>query len=288
MHIQINTISDLKKFFLLRLRGLYSEAEIASISEIIIKTLFHLNRLQQIQNPDYIIPLTKRSEIEQIYNELASGKPVQYITGETVFYDCIIKLNSHTFIPRQETEELVDLIVKENPNFKGKILDIGTGPGSIAVALAGNMPEAKVHAIDISDEALEIARENALLNNVKVKFFLADVLSPSLDLPEFYDIVVSNPPYIPESEKKIMHINITNYEPAKALFVPDNDPLVFYRSILGKKHLFMTSGSKIYFEIHEKMGMKIKSLMAGSEIGDIRLIKDINDKDRIITGIFYG
>ncbi|HCI54646.1 MAG TPA: peptide chain release factor N(5)-glutamine methyltransferase [Bacteroidales bacterium] len=288
MHIQINTISDLKKYLLLRLENLYSEAEIAVIAEIIIKTLFNLNRLQQIQNPDYEIPLTKKAQVEQICNDLVAGKPVQYVTGETIFYNCIIKLNSHTFIPRQETEELVDLIVKENLNFKGKILDIGTGPGSIAIALAANMPEAEVHAIDISYEALEMARENANLNNVKVKFFLADILNPSWDLPEFYDIVVSNPPYIPESEKKIMHINITNYEPAKALFVPDNDPLIFYRSILRKNHLFMASGSKIYFEIHEKMGEKIKFLMAGSDIRDIRLIKDINDKDRIITGIFYG
>ncbi|MBP8960358.1 MAG: peptide chain release factor N(5)-glutamine methyltransferase [Bacteroidales bacterium] len=288
MHTQINTISDLKKYFLLRLGNLYSEAEIAAITEIIIKTLFNLNRLRQIQNPDYEIPLTKKVQIEQICNDLAAGKPVQYVIGEADFYNCRIKLNDHSFIPRQETEELVDLIVRDNCNFKGKILDIGTGPGTIAIALAANMPEAEVHAMDISNEALEIARENANLNNVKVKFFLADIFSPLWDLPALYDIVVSNPPYIPESEKKNMHINITNYEPAKALFVPDNNPLVFYRSILEKRHLFMAFGSKIYFEIHEKMGMKIKSLMACSYIRDIRLIKDINDKDRIITGIYYG
>jgi len=214
--------------------------------------------------------------------------PVQYILGETVFYNCTVRVNRHTLIPRQETEELVDLIIKENTGFRGRIIDIGTGPGTIAIALAVNMPETEITATDISDEALRLAEENARLNNVSISFIRQDILNPGLPGGgEKYDIVVSNPPYIPESERESLHINVREYEPAYALFVPDSDPLIFYRAIIRQSRTLLKPGGKLYFEIHEKMGDPLSRLLSSSGIGQIRILNDLNGKPRFITGIMY-
>ncbi|MGQ9619550.1 MAG: peptide chain release factor N(5)-glutamine methyltransferase [Bacteroidales bacterium] len=289
MNYNLNTINSLKLYLQRRLKSLYPANEINSIADNIIRTLFNLDRLHQLQNSDYEIPSSKEAELKEICDRLAEGMPVQYVLGETIFYDCRLKINNKTLIPRQETEELVDLIIKENPDFSGKLLDIGTGPGTIAIALASKMPGAKITAVDFSEEALETAKQNAVLNNVKITFQLANILDPDFNVFQgMFDIIVSNPPYVPESEKKEMHINVTGYEPETALFVPDSDPLVFYRAILRKKDSLLVPGGRFYFEMHEKMGKTLKKLMSVNGITAIRIISDINGKERFITGLLNG
>jgi len=285
MNDNFRTIKDFRHYLHTRLHHLYPASEINSIADLIIMTLFNLNRLQQMMKPEYEISPTHRRELLEICNNLEKGMPVQYVLGETFFYNCRIKVNPATLIPRQETEELVDLILKENPGFKGKIIDIGTGPGTIAIALAKHLPYASITAIDISDKALETARENAKLNNVKVNFFKADILKAGPEyFPEKFNILVSNPPYVPVSEKKNLHINVREFEPETALFVPDDNPLIYYRAILEKKNFLLAPEGKIYFEIHEKMGKALNTLMISYGIKETRIIKDLNGKERFITG----
>jgi len=289
MNNHFNTIKTFRQYLHSRLNHLYPSGEINSIADLIIMTIFNLNKLQQMLNPEYKISPSRRKELLEICHKLEKGMPVQYIIGETLFCNCRIKVNPGTLIPRQETEELVELIIKENPGFNGKIIDIGTGPGTIAIALASRMPDASVTGIDISAEALETARENAKLNNVKIKFLKADILKAGPEtFPEKFNLLVSNPPYVPESEKKNLHINVKEFEPGVALFVPDNDPLLFYRAIIEKINFILAPGSKIYFEMHEKMGTALNSLMTSYGISETRIIKDLNGKERFITGIFRG
>ena len=287
MNNNFSTIKSFRQYLHSRLYHLYPSVEINAIADLIIMTVFNLNRLQQMLDPEHKISPARRKELMEICNKLEKGMPVQYIIGETLFCNCRIKVNPGTLIPRQETEELVELIIKENPCFNGKIIDIGTGPGTIAIALASRMPDASVTAIDISSEALETAKENAKLNNVKITFFRADILKTGPEtFPDKFDLLVSNPPYVPESEKKNLHINVKEFEPGIALFVPDSDPLIFYRAILERINFLLAPGKKIYFEMHEKMGAALNSLMISYGISEIRIIKDLNGKERFITGIF--
>ena len=289
MNVTLNNISDLKKHLQKRLGSLYPPAEINSIAGIIISTLIEPDKLQVLKNPLLEIPPRQRPRLLDICSKLEEGMPVQYALGETIFYNCRIRLNRHTLIPRQETEELVDLIIKENQGYCGRILDIGTGPGTIAIALAANLPHADITALDISHEALTKAEENAILNNVRFKLLKYDILNPESGFPGGrFGIVVSNPPYVPESEKKGMHINITGYEPSRALFVPDRDPLLFYRAIALKRDYLLSPGGKLYFEMHEKAGKALYLLLQSNGFSDIRIISDITGRERFITAIFNG
>jgi len=285
VNIKINTINDFKNLLNSRLHKLYPAREIDSITSIILKTILNFDRLHQILYPEYRIPDNKKERLIEISTLLSSGMPVQYALGETIFYNCTIRVNRHTLIPRQETEELVELIIKENPDFKGKLLDIGTGPGTIAIALAINMPDALITATDISAEALKVAKENASLNKVNISFIQADIFIADPDVyGDKYDIIVCNPPYIPESEKSSLHINIREYEPDNALFVPDSDPLVFYRAVVNTGRYLLKPGGKFYFEMHEKMGARLSELLSSSGIEEIRIFNDLNGKERFITG----
>lgn len=265
------------------LKDLYDYDEINALVNIIIKTITGLTKLHELYNPDLIIASDNITTILTACTELKKGKPIQYVLGETTFYDMTIKLSEATLIPRPETEELVDLIIKENTGFRGEIIDIGTGSGCIAIALANNIPGSKIRGVDISEKALAIARENAILNNASaITFSTLDVFNPDYDLISQADIMVSNPPYVMESEKRKMHANVLEYEPHTALFVSDNDPLVYYRAILNIGNKMLKENGKLYFEINEAMGKQMLKLMASYDYSDIQLIKDINNKVRFI------
>ena len=223
-------------------------------------------------------------KIIDICNELKTGKPIQYILGETIFYDCIIKLNSATLIPRPETEELVDIIIRENKDFRGNIMDFGTGSGCIAIALASNIPGSVLTGIDISEDAITLARKNAGINNVNVSFIRSDILDLNSEIVNEAGMIVSNPPYIRDSEKQYMNKNVLCFEPPQALFVPDSDPLKFYSGILNVAEKILVPGGKIYFEINEAMGKSMIILLESSGYSEIYVVKDINSKDRIIKG----
>jgi release factor glutamine methyltransferase len=285
MSVKIQTFKEIRFYLTKELKGIYEEPEIDSFANIIIKTVFGIKKLHQLFIPEKPVTEWQAERITDICRELKGGKPVQYILEETIFYDCIIKLNSATLIPRPETEELVDLIIKENRDFQGNILDIGTGSGCIAIALAVNLHSAVVTGIDISDEAILIARENATLNNVDVSFEKSDIFNFDFTNTKKAGIIVSNPPYVRNSEKKFINKNVLDFEPHTALFVPDSNPLLYYMTILSLANKILLIHGRVYFEINEAMGKKMVQLLKSSGYTEIDLIKDINGKDRIIKGI---
>jgi release factor glutamine methyltransferase len=287
MHVKIQTIKDIKLYLEQELNELYPETEIIAFSNI-IKTKFRFSKLQRFAFPETPITGKQSAEIIRICNELKIGKPIQYIIGETSFYNCTIKVNNFTLIPRPETEELVDLIIKENLGFTGSILDIGTGSGAISIALAVNMPGSAVTGTDISDHALQVAKENAALNNASVTYILSDIFNFNAGIFPGTDIIVSNPPYVRESEKDRMEKNVLDFEPHSAFFVPDADPLKFYLAIIEFARRILTAHGKIYFEINEALGEMMSDLLASNGYFEIRVIKDISGKERFITGIKNG
>jgi release factor glutamine methyltransferase len=217
-------------------------------------------------------------------DRLKTGEPIQYILGKAPFYGHEFIVNPTTLIPRNETEELVHLILKENKSAGLKILDIGTGTGCIPISLALELDQAAVFGIDISDEALEVARKNATLHHVEVNFLECNILE-ELPAVDELDILVSNPPYIPMKGKALMHRNVLDFEPELALFVPDSDPLLFYSVIAEKGKVLLKKGGKLYFEIHEEFGEEVISLLGKMGYSDTRLFKDLNGKDRIVAAV---
>lgn len=229
-------------------------------------------------------------EVEIISSDLLQLKealPIQYLFGYSEFMGMEFTLNRHTLIPRPETEELVQLILNEHSGErKIEILDVGTGSGIIAISLAKGMSGASVTAIDISPEALAVAMKNAEKNGVSVSFRQLDILTVSPEnFDSQYDIIVSNPPYIPEGERQGLHKNVTVYEPEEALFVPDHDPLIFYREIATLSAHILRKGGKLYFETHENFQDELAILLKEKGFTAICKICDINSKPRIISAL---
>ncbi len=216
------------------------------------------------------------------FERLKTGEPIQYIMGKGPFYGREFFVTPATLIPRNETEELVHLIIKENPQAGLKILDIGTGTGCIPISLALEMNNPEVFAVDISEEALQIAHKNAFELGAKVTFSKCDILTEIPEVAEL-DVMVSNPPYIPEQEKTEMHKNVLAFEPELALFVSNNDPLIFYKKIAQKGHCLLKSGGKLYFEINEKYGKEVADLIERLGYSEVKVLKDLNGKDRIVV-----
>lgn len=284
MSIKIRTIKDISLYLSAELRELYPEPEISAISGIIIKTVLGLPKLHYLALPETIVMQKHAIKITRICRELKSGKPLQYVLGETNFYNCRIRLNGDTLIPRPETEELVDLAIKENKGFTGSVLDVGTGSGCIAIALAINFPGAKVTGIDISSGAISLAKENAMENSASVQFLKADIFNVDPGIFQGTDIIISNPPYIADSEKKEIAVNVLDFEPHEALFVPDSDPVIHYRAILLLADKILNPGGRIYFEINEIMGRTMADMLYSSGFSGIEIIKDLNGRDRIAKG----
>ena len=273
-------ISNIISYFKEELDGIADPREITVWAYLVIQHLLGLNRAETIVYSNKDISIKNFDHIQQIINELKENKPIQYILGEAEFHGLRFKVNQNTLIPRPETEELVNWILKEDFN---SVLDIGTGSGCIAISLA-KYSSAEIVAIDNCEKALELAKENAKLNKVDIKFYTKDILQ-STDLFSL-DVIVSNPPYILESEKENMKANVLQYEPHLALFTPDKDPLLFYKKIGSLAAKSLNCGGKLFFEINERYGNEILKML--SEIGfvDIALKKDINDKDRMIKAIW--
>ena len=284
MGVNIQTIKEIRFYLAEELEEMYQEQEIRALANIIIKTVIGITKLHQIYDTEQPVTTSQSIRIIDICNELKTGKPIQYILGETNFYDCIIRVNRATLIPRPETEELVDLIIRENRGFTGNITDIGTGSGCIGIALAANLPGALITGIDIAEDAIRIAQENALLNNVTVSFMTGDIFNFDFKTVNNAGIIVSNPPYVRDSEKQLMNKNVLDFEPHSALFVSDSDPLVFYRTILRLAEKILQPGGRLYFEINEVMGKSMTQLLESFGYTEIEVVADINNKDRIIKG----
>lgn len=279
-------ILELKKQFQESLSEKYPLEEIQSFFNILSDNYLNLSRIQIAANPEKVVSKNDLEKFQNALLRLKSYEPIQYIIGETEFYGLPFKVNNHTLIPRPETEELVAWILDEvsssSDTAKNKtVLDIGTGSGCIAVSLAKHLKNAAVSAVDISEEALKIARHNAEINNVNVTFLQTDVLKVN-SLEQDYDIIVSNPPYVREMEKEQMQENVLKFEPDTALYVKNEDPLLFYRVIssLAKNHL--KPGGKLFFEINEYLSEELTALLANKNLKDIEVKQDIFGKDRMI------
>ncbi len=288
MTVNLRTIKDIRNYLAKELSETYPAGEINSITHIIIYTIFGIEKLHFIAENGVAMNREVEEKVISICKELKKGRPVQYIFGETTFYGCLIKVNSNTLIPRQETEELVDLVIRENRGFNGRIIDIGTGSGCIAIALAVNLPGSEIIAFDNSEEALNTAAENAGHNNVNISFLPADVFKLKPGDINKADIIISNPPYVRNSEKRFMHKNVLDYEPHEALFVPDDDPLLYYRAIAEMAKWALLPGGKLYLEINEAMGDPALLLLGSDGYSGLEIVKDINGKDRIIKAIKNG
>ncbi|MDD3319896.1 MAG: peptide chain release factor N(5)-glutamine methyltransferase [Paludibacter sp.] len=268
------------------LQGLYPETEIRNFSYLIIEKITKFSKAEIVVNKNTLFSDEQSQFVENFILRLKKFEPIQYILGETEFYGLPFKVNESVLIPRPETEELVYWIKTENTDNETKsILDIGTGSGCIAISLKHIFPKVDVSAYDISEKALETAKINAELNNVNIRFSTIDMLNP-ISTNEKWDIIVSNPPYVPEKEKSEIQPNVLNHEPHLALFVPDNDPLLFYRQIalFAKKQL--NNKGKLYFEIHRDTAKDAVKLLSEMGFVNIELRKDISGNDRMIRAIF--
>ena len=272
-------VSNILSYFRKELSAVSDEREITSWYYISMQYLLVYNRSDCIINSNQVLNKSQLIKIKQIVAELKTHKPIQYILGKTEFYGLKIMVNEHTLIPRPETEQLVDWILKEN---FVTALDIGTGSGCIPIALAKNT-DAKVLAIDVSEDALLIAEENAKNNEVEIDFIHQDILQTNS--LQKVDLIVSNPPYVLESEKGKMQENVLHYEPELALFVEDKNPLIFYKKIASLAFNFLNENGKLFFEINAKFGKETIEMLADIGFVNIELKKDMNDKDRMIKAI---
>ncbi len=225
--------------------------------------------------------------LEEAMLELLKNRPIQYVIGKAPFYGYELRVSPDVLIPRNETEELVYLILKHNPRPNLRILDIGTGSGCIPIALALEMKQSKVFGLDVSDKALEVARENNRLLGANVTFLHCDILNQMPDVANF-DILVSNPPYVKNSERQKMNPNVVDHEPHLALFVADTDPLVFYKAIGEKGKKLLKSNGTLYFEINEALGKETRTLLTSMGYADAEVIQDLNGKDRFVKALWLG
>ena len=275
-------IKQYKIFFQEQLESIYDASEVESFFYIILENKNKLKRIDLALNVDLEFSETEIELCNAILNKLKKEIPIQYILGTTHFYDLEFEVNPNVLIPRPETEELIDWIIKENSaNTNLKILDIGTGSGCIAISLAKNMKNAKVSALDVSIKALATAQKNAVKNNVNINFIHKNILETN-DLNQEFDIIVSNPPYVRNLEKHEIHKNVLNNEPHLALFVEDNDALIFYRKIAELAQINLSQNGQLFFEINQYLGNETKNLLEKMNFKNIELRKDIYGNDRMI------
>jgi protein-(glutamine-N5) methyltransferase, release factor-specific len=264
------------------LQDIYPPQELKSLTMMIWCDLLGMDALDIYLGKDINLSESKQYELENILQRLRKNEPIQYIRKMASFLGRSFYVAPGVLIPRPETEELVELIAKENLNDAPRILDIGTGSGCIAISLSLAISQAQVTAWDISEEALAVARRNNEVLGSAVSFEQKDVLA-EIDSEQRFDIIVSNPPYVTESEKADMEPNVLDWEPELALFVPDNDPLRFYRriAVLGRK--LLNPGGKLYFEINRAYGCEIVCMLTDLGYCHSCIIKDISGNDRIVT-----
>ena len=290
------TIKQYRAHFNESLKHLYPTSEIDSFFFIISDEYMGFKRIDIVLKSDFLIDKKSLNLMQIATKQLEQEIPIQYIIGKTEFFGLPFNINKEVLIPRPETEELVEQVLKEvsltkicktttdeTTNEKQlKILDIGTGSGCIAISLKKQLPSSKISAMDVSDKALRVANKNALLNKVDINFIHQDILKTT-NLDKLYDVIVSNPPYVRELEKKEMKNNVLNNEPHLALFVDNKNPLLFYNKIAELAENFLTKNGQIHFEINQYLGKETIKLLAEKGFKNIQLKKDIFGNDRIIS-----
>jgi len=281
-------IKQYRTYFIQELAPFYDAYEAESFFYLILEDKHKLRQIDLALNHELVFEEADLEKWKILLKELKKEVPIQYLLGKTNFYGLDFEVNANVLIPRPETEELVEWIIKENSGIERlknlKILDIGTGSGCIAISLAKNIPNAKVFAIDVSPDALTTAKKNAKNNNVEVTFLLQSILETD-DLKQDFDIIVSNPPYVRNLEKQEIKKNVLDYEPHLALFVEDNDALIFYRKIAELAQKNLVENGQLYFEINQYLGAEMTDLLDKMNFRNIELRKDIYDNDRMMRGI---
>ncbi len=276
-------LKDIYTNFVKQLSNIYEKGEAEAITKIAIEhyTEIELNKI--LINGDKIIETNIYEKLENVLTQLLKNKPIQYIIGYTWFYNLQFKVNEHVLIPRPETEELVfEIISKIKKNNLKKIIDIGTGSGCIPISIKKNVTDADVTAIEVSKDALLIAKQNAALNNVPISFIEIDFLNESnYNNLETFDVIISNPPYIPENEKNSLAKNVTDYEPVLALFVPQNEPLLFYKKILIFAETHLNKDGFIFLETHENYAKETSKLFQDKKY-NVEIKKDMQEKERML------
>jgi release factor glutamine methyltransferase len=288
-------IKQYRTQFIETLTSLYGEDEAESFFYLILEEKQKLKRIDLALQPDLVFSEEEINVWNTLLEQLKLEIPIQYLLGKTSFYGLDFEVNSNVLIPRPETEELVDWIIRsqkskvasqnfEDQNQKISILDIGTGSGCIAISLAKNIPNAQVFALDVSESALATAKKNAILNEVNITFLHQSILETE-DLEQEFDIIVSNPPYVRNLEKEEIKKNVLDNEPHLALFVADNDALIFYKKIAQLAQINLSTSGELYFEINQYLGKEMVELLENLGFRNIELKKDIYDNDRMILGI---
>ena len=279
-------LKEIKKIYHNELDAVYGEAEVDSFFYLAIEHFLNLERFVLALQPNLVIEKSEEQPLFETLSQLRLEKPIQYILGSTQFMELDFKVNEHVLIPRPETEELVRWIIDDHKSVQSRkltILDIGTGSGCIAISLAKYLKKTQVYALEISESALEIAKENAIENQVDIEFIHGDILK--LDKLEVkFDIIVSNPPYVRMLEKNKIKSNVVENEPGIALFVSDDDPLVFYKKIVRFAVLNLKNNGSLYFEINQYLGKETKKLFE-AYLSEIELRKDMFGNDRMVKGI---
>lgn len=278
-------LKDYKNHFIETLTPHYDFSEAESFFYLTLENRHGLRRIDLALQPDLELTTKEREDWNLILEGLQDFTPIQYLLGKAHFYGLEFEVNANTLIPRPETEELVQWIILDSTRLVYaapiRILDIGTGSGCIAIALAKNLPNARVSAIEVSQKALEVAQRNAQSNGVEVNFLVQDILKTK-SLSQQYDIIVSNPPYVRELEKREIKANVLEFEPHLALFVADADALVFYRKIADLAINSLAPDGKLYFEINQYLGKEMMDMLAKLDFKSLNLRKDIYGNDRMI------
>lgn len=264
-----------------KLQGRYDPREAGNLSRIICCEILGQPTVDYYLGKDIILSVKEEQELESILARLHNFEPIQYILGEARFLGRTFRVTPGVLIPRPETEELVEMMLKELSPVS-RVLDVGTGSGCIAISLAKELPESQVTAWDVSGEALSIAAANSKALQASVRFEQRDVLTYEPCVVDCYDVIVSNPPYVTEAEKQEMEHNVLDWEPSLALFVPDTDPLRFYRRIAVLGLEMLTSGGKLYFEINRAFGKDTVAMLCETGYRAVRLQKDISHNDRFV------
>lgn len=286
----MKTIKEVFTAFKQGLADIYDAQETESITLMVLTEILNSSKAIIKAFPEKELTLTQQEEANNILTQLKTGKPLQYALGYTEFYGLKFLVNPSTLIPRPETEELVQWVLGSvtgagMPGSELSILDIGTGSGCIAISLKKNLPHAQVSAIDISAEALQTAKQNATLNEVEVTFIETDILSLQTNhtpLATHYSLLISNPPYVTLADKKQMHPNVTDFEPHTALFVPEDEPLLFYKAIADFAVNSLTENGLLFLEINESLGKETVELLESKGFRDIELRQDMSSRDRMI------
>ena len=288
-------LKEIKTIFHKELDALYPIEEVDSFFYLVVEELLGLERFILALRPNYVISKEGEKLLFEALSQLRLQRPIQYIIGKSSFMGFDFIVNENVLIPRPETEELVQWVLEgrlKEADFgiqdsELNILGIGTGSGCIAISLAKSISNARVYAIDVSEDALAVARENAKNNEVSITFIQDDILSlAGLDVN--FNIMVSNPPYVRESEKAQMQKNVLEYEPDSALFVADEEPLVFYSAIAEFAQRNLTKNGKLFLEINQYLGKETKRVLATENFSEIEMRKDIFGNDRLLKGIFNG